>query len=58
MKVLEYLQNKNNATGLTENEKIIYESLIAEVEEIGVKEPVSKTFPRVNDFEVGNSYRR
>ena len=27
-------------------------------EEIGVAEPVSKTFPRVNEFEVGSSYRR
>lgn len=58
MKVLEYLHNKNNAVGLTENEKMVYESLTAEVEEIGIKEPVSKTFPRVNDFEVGSSYRR
>jgi hypothetical protein len=58
MKILEYLYNKNNAVGLTENEKMIYENLTAEVEEIGVKEPVSKTFPRVNDFEAGSSYRR
>lgn len=27
-------------------------------EEIGVSEPVSKTFPRVNEFEDGSSYRR
>ena len=27
-------------------------------EEIGISEPISKTFPRVNEFEVGNSYRR
>lgn len=58
MKILEYLHNKNNAAGLTENEKNIYESLTAEVEEISVKESPSKTFPRVNDFEVGSSYRR
>ena len=58
MKVLEYLCNKNNAIGLTENEKMVYESLTVEVEEVSVKEPVSKTFPRVNDFEVGSSYRR
>lgn len=58
MKILEYLHNKNNTVGLTENEKMIHESLIAEAEEIDVKEPVSKTFPRVNDFEVGSSYRK
>lgn len=27
-------------------------------EEIGVAEPISKTFPRVNEFEVNSSYRR
>jgi hypothetical protein len=27
-------------------------------EEAGVTEPVSKTFPRANEFEVGSSYRR
>ena len=27
-------------------------------EEIGIKEPISKTFPRVNEFENDNSYRR
>ena len=27
-------------------------------EEIGVSEPISETFTRVNEFEVGNSYRR
>lgn len=27
-------------------------------EEIGISESVSKTFPRVNEFEVGSSYRR
>ena len=27
-------------------------------EEIGIKEPISKTFPRVNEFEIGASYRR
>lgn len=27
-------------------------------EEIGIKESISKTFPRVNEFEVGNNYRR
>ncbi len=58
MKILEYLYNKNNAVELTENEKLIYENLTAEVEEIGVKESPSKTFPRANDFEVGSSYRR
>ena len=58
MKILEYLHNKNNAIGLKKNKKMVYESLTAEVEEIGVKESPSKTFPRVNDFEVGSSYRR
>ena len=32
MKILEYLHDKNNAVGLTENEKMVYESLTAEVE--------------------------
>ena len=27
-------------------------------EEIGIKEPISKTFPRVNEFEIGASYMR
>jgi hypothetical protein len=27
-------------------------------EEIGIKEPISKTFSRVNEFEVDSSYRR
>ena len=28
------------------------------IEEIGISESISKTFPRVNEFEVNNSYRR
>lgn len=27
-------------------------------EEIGISEPISKTFSRVNEFEVDSSYRR